>query len=192
MKKLTIFLCVLALGVNIAQAQSNPANPHVTLHTSMGDIRIELYKDHAPGTVENFLLYAQDGFFDGTIFHRVISHFMIQGGGFEMPEGATTMQRKPTRQQIQNEATNGLTNDRGTIAMARTTDPHSATAQFFINVEHNANLNHTGTTSSEAWGYAVFGKVVSGMDVVDNIRFVQTGSRDVPLETVTIISAEIH
>jgi peptidyl-prolyl cis-trans isomerase B (cyclophilin B) len=142
--------------------------------------------------VENFLQYAQDGFYDGTIFHRVISHFMIQGGGFEMPEGSGGMKKKSAREPIQNEATNGLTNQRGTLAMARTVDPHSATAQFFINVELNGNLNHTGTTDSRAWGYAVFGKVISGLDVVDDIRLVPTSSGDVPLDPITIVSVEIH
>ncbi len=192
MNKLITFLCATVLASSLAQAQSNPANPQVTLHTSKGDIRVELFKDKAPLSVENFLQYAQDGFYDGTIFHRVISHFMIQGGGFEMPEGSSGMKKKSTREPIQNEATNGLTNQRGTLAMARTVDPHSATAQFFINVESNGNLNHTGTTDSRAWGYAVFGKVTSGLEVVDDIRLVTTSSGDVPLETITIVSVEIH
>lgn len=192
MNKLITFLCGVVLASGLAQAQSNPANPQVTLHTSKGDIGVELFKDKAPLSVENFLQYAQDGFYDGTIFHRVISHFMIQGGGFEIPEGSSDMRKKPTREPIQNEATNGLTNQRGTLAMARTVDPHSATAQFFINVELNGNLNHTSTTDSRAWGYAVFGKVTSGMDVVDDIRLVPTSSGDVPLEPITIVSVEVH
>jgi cyclophilin family peptidyl-prolyl cis-trans isomerase len=185
-KLLNLFYCtVLASGA--VQAQSNPANPHVTLHTSKGDIRVELYRDQAPASVANFLQYAGDGHYDDTIFHRVISHFMIQGGGY-----TATMQNKPNREPIENEATNGLKNVRGTLAMARTTNPHSATSQFFINVEVNVNLDHTAPTDSRSWGYAVFGKVVSGMDVVDDIRFEPTNARDIPLETVTIESVEIH
>lgn len=187
MNKLFISLCCILLSSGIAQAQSNPANPHITLHTNKGDIRVELYKDQAPLSVANFLQYASDGFYDGTIFHRVISHFMIQGGGY-----TATMQNKPTSESIQNEATNGLKNLRGTLAMARTTNPHSATSQFFINVEANVNLDHTAPTDSRSWGYAVFGKVVTGLDVVDDIRFVPTNARDIPLETVTIESVEIH
>ena len=187
MKNLFYFLCCIVVTSGFAQAQSNPANPHVTLHTSKGDIRVELYKDQSPLSVENFLQYARDGFYDSTIFHRVISHFMIQGGGY-----TANMQNKPNREPIQNEARNGLKNQRGTLAMARTTNPHSATSQFFINVEVNVNLDHTAPTDSRAWGYAVFGKVVSGLDVVDDIRFVPTNARDVPLEAVTIESVEIH
>jgi len=186
MKKLLKFILCLALGSGAALAQHG-ANPEVTLHTNMGDIRLELYPDKAPATVENFLQYARDGFYDGTVFHRVISHFMIQGGGF-----SADGERKATREPIQNEADNGLSNQRGTIAMARTMDPHSATAQFFINVEPNGNLDHTGKTDSRAWGYAVFGKVVEGMDVADQIRVVPTGPRDAPLEPVIIESVEIH
>ena len=157
----------------------------ITLKTNHGDIVIELDKENAPVTCENFLQYVQDGFFDGTIFHRVIGNFMIQGGGF-LPG----MTQKPTRDTIENEAKNGLSNLNGTIAMARTTDPHSATAQFFINVEPNINLNHVDT--SRNWGYAVFGKVIEGMEVVDDIRLVPTNTRDMPLETITIESVEIH
>ncbi len=192
MNKLIKILSCVVFASGIAQAQSNPANPQVTLHTSKGDVRVELFQDKAPLSVENFLQYAQDGFYDGTIFHRVISHFMIQGGGFTINPQSNGMQKKATREPIPNEATNGLSNQRGTLAMARTTDPHSATAQFFINVELNMNLNHTAPTDSRSWGYAVFGKVVSGMEVVDEIRLVQTSGRDVPLETITINSVEIH
>lgn len=187
MKKFVILLCCTVLLSGAAFAQTSGGNPQVTIHTSGGDIRVELYPDKAPLSVENFLKYARDGYYDGTIFHRVISHFMIQGGGF-----TADMQRKPTREPIQNEAANGLSNKRGTLAMARTTDPHSATAQFFINVELNVNLDHTGTESSRAWGYAVFGEVVEGLEVVDDIRFVATDNRDRPLETVTINSVEVH
>ena len=166
------------------------ANPQVELKTTMGNIVIDLYPENAPKTVENFLQYVKDGFYDGTIFHRVISHFMIQGGGF-----TPDMEKKPTGEPIPNEADNGLSNKRGTIAMARTNDPHSATAQFFINVQDNMNLDHTGQSHSAAWGYAVFGRVTSGMEVVDEIRFVQTGRvgsySDVPVEPVVIERVEI-
>jgi len=159
-------------------------SPQVILHTNQGDILVELDAAKAPNTVKNFIDYAQDGFYDGTIFHRVISSFMIQGGGFD-----ATMQQKTTRAPVQNEADNGLKNARYTIAMARTNDPHSATAQFFINVSDNDFLNHTAPTAN-GWGYAVFGKVVEGMDVVDKIKGVKTGNRgfhqDIPLEAVII------
>jgi cyclophilin family peptidyl-prolyl cis-trans isomerase len=184
--QLTLLL-VLSTGLASAQEGSGGGNPKVTLHTNKGEIQIELYRDQAPVTVENFLQYARDGFYDGTIFHRVISHFMIQGGGFTV-DG----QRKPTREPIENEADNGLKNLRGTVAMARTTEPHSATAQFFINVELNPNLDNKGTANSRDWGYAVFGHVIDGMDVVDDIRFVPTDNRDWPLEPVIIESVEIQ
>ena len=161
-------------------------NPVVVMKTSEGTIRIELWADKAPKTVENFLKYADDKFYDGTIFHRVISSFMIQGGGF-----TPDMKQKPTRATIRNEAKAELKNDRGTIAMARTSDVHSATAQFFINVKNNGSLNHRGK-SARAFGYAVFGKVVDGMDVVDKIRAVKTTSvghfGDVPAKPVVIES----
>lgn len=166
-------------------------NPQATLHTSRGDIRIELFADKAPASVENFLAYAREGFYDGTIFHRVIDSFMIQGGGM-----TADLQPKPTREPIANEATNGLSNLRGTVAMARTGDPQSATSQFFINVEANPGLDHTGTGNSRTWGYAVFGRVIAGMEVVDDIRFVETGRvgpmADVPVEPVVIESVEVH
>lgn len=156
----------------------------ITIETSMGTIKIELDADKAPVTVENFISYVNDGFFDETIFHRVIPNFMIQGGGFR-----NGMVQKQTNEQIKNEADNGLSNDRGTIAMARTNDPHSATAQFFINLKDNGFLNHT-SPSPEGWGYCVFGKVTEGMDVIDNIAGVSTGNEaghaDVPLEAVTM------
>lgn len=161
----------------------------VKLHTTMGDITLELDSEKAPKTVENFLQYVKDGFFDGTIFHRVIDGFMIQGGGFE-PD----MTQKATRGMIQNEAANGLKNDAYTVAMARTPNPHSATAQFFINVSNNSFLNHTAPTP-QGFGYAVFGKVVEGKEVVDAIKKVRTGSRaghqDVPLEDIMITKAEV-
>ena len=161
----------------------------VKLQTTMGDITLELDSEKAPKTVENFLQYVKDGFFDGTIFHRVIDGFMIQGGGFE-PD----MTQKTTRGMIENEASNGLKNDAYTVAMARTPNPHSATAQFFINVSNNSFLNHSSPTP-QGFGYAVFGKVVEGKEVVDAIKKVRTGSRaghqDVPLEDIVITKAEI-
>ncbi len=162
-------------------------SPTVALDTNHGRIVLELDADKAPKTVENFLQYVRSGFYDGTIFHRVIPDFMIQGGGF-----ATDMRQKPTKAPIQNEADNRVLNDRGTIAMARTNDPHSATAQFFINLKDNTFLNHTGK-NPQGWGYAAFGKVVEGTDVVDRIARVRTGSRggheNVPTEPVVIEKA---
>ena len=157
--------------------------------TNHGNIDIELDFDKAPATAANFEQYAKDGFYNGTIFHRVIPGFMIQGGGM-----ASGMKEKDTREPIANEADNGLKNARGTIAMARTSDPHSASAQFFINLVDNHFLNHTSKTTA-GWGYAVFGKVVAGMDIVDKIATVKTGRsgmhRDVPLEEVAIEKTEI-
>ena len=161
----------------------------VKLHTNHGIITLELDAEKAPVTVANFLAYVESGHYDNTVFHRVIDGFMIQGGGFE-----PGMNQKPTGEQIKNEADNGLKNDRGTIAMARTQAPHSATAQFFINVADNAFLNHTAP-DLQGWGYCVFGKVSEGMDVVDAIRKVKTGSsgfhQDVPKEDVIIERAEV-
>ena len=163
--------------------------PRVRLVTSLGEIVVELDAEKAPRSTENFLAYAKDGFYDGTLFHRVISTFMIQGGGFDRD-----FNRKQTRPPIPNEAQNGLSNLRGTIAMARTRDPDSATAQFFINVVDNRNLDHTAPTQ-RGWGYAVFGRVVAGMEVVDAIRAVPTGRQgrysDVPVEPVVIESARV-
>jgi len=159
----------------------------VLLTTNHGQITLELDTDKAPKTVENFLNYVKSGHYDGTIFHRVIDGFMIQGGGF-----SPDMRQKPTEDPVENEANNGLTNDRYTIAMARTSDPHSASAQFFINVNDNDFLNFPG---SDGWGYCVFGKVTSGTEVVDTIGKVETGRRsmfsDVPTEDVVIEKAEI-
>ena len=161
----------------------------VKLHTTLGTIVLELDAAKAPETVKNFLAYVEAGHYDNTVFHRVIDGFMIQGGGFE-----PGMNQKPTNAPIQNEAANGLKNDRYTVAMARTGDPHSATAQFFINVKDNAFLNHTAP-SGQGWGYCVFGKVVEGMDVVDKIKGVKTGSKgfhqDVPADDVLIQKAEV-
>ena len=162
----------------------------VTIKTSVGDIQLELNDEKAPITVENFKAIASSGYYEGTIFHRVINGFMIQGGGLTADMNNKSSGTGP----IQNEANNGLPNDRGTIAMARTMDPHSATSQFFINHKDNAFLNHTGETS-QGWGYAVFGIVTEGMDVVDQIAEVSTGSsgayQDVPEEVITIESVTI-
>jgi peptidyl-prolyl cis-trans isomerase B (cyclophilin B) len=156
----------------------------ITLHTNHGDIVIELDFDKAPKTAANFKQYAEEGFYEGTIFHRVIDGFMIQGGGM-----TEDLEQKKTRAPIENEADNGLKNTVGTLAMARTNDPHSATAQFFINVKDNSFLNHSGK-NSQGWGYCVFGKVTDGMDVVNKIKGVKTGNKghyqDVPAEAVII------
>lgn len=159
----------------------------VILNTNHGQITIELNAEKAPKTVENFLTYVKSGHYDGTIFHRVIDGFMIQGGGF-----TPDMRQKPAENTVENEANNGLTNDQYTVAMARTSDPHSAGAQFFINVKDNDFLNYPG---SDGWGYCVFGKVTAGTDVVDKIGVIETGRRsmfsDVPVEDVVIEKAEI-
>jgi peptidyl-prolyl cis-trans isomerase B (cyclophilin B) len=161
----------------------------IRLHTNFGVIEIELDAEKAPETTANFIQYVREGHYDNTVFHRVIDGFMIQGGGFE-----PGMKQKPTRPPVQNEANNGLWNDTYTIAMARTSAPHSASAQFFINVADNDFLNHSSPTP-QGWGYCVFGRVTAGTDVVDRIRKVKTGSRgmhqDVPLEDVLIEKAEV-
>jgi len=161
----------------------------VILHTNFGNITLELDKAKAPITVENFVQYVKKGHYDGTIFHRVISNFMIQGGGFD-----ADMNQKPTDAPIKNEANNGLKNTVGTIAMARTSDPHSASTQFFINVKDSSFLDFT-SESQQGWGYAVFGKVTEGMDVVEKIKVVKTGRsgghQDVPVEPVIIEKAEV-
>jgi peptidyl-prolyl cis-trans isomerase B (cyclophilin B) len=158
----------------------------IKISTTFGDITVELTADKAPITVANFLEYVREGLYDGTIFHRVIDNFMIQGGGFD-----TSMQQRPTKAAIENEADNGLRNEFGTLAMARTMEPHSATSQFFINVSNNEFLNHSGK-NMQGWGYAVFGKVIDGTEVLDKIRAVPTTSRnghqDVPVDTVIIES----
>jgi len=191
MKQLFSMLAVLMLNLPVAHAQSDtppdPDNPQVTIHTNRGDIRLELFPKAAPVSVKNFLQYVNDGFYSDTIFHRIISYFMIQGGGM-----TADLTKKPTRDPIINEADNGLKNKRGTIAMARTNEINSATSQFFINVEVNGILNHKSTANSREWGYAVFGRVIDGMDVVDDIRFVPTGPNDVPTEVVLIESIEVH
>jgi len=161
----------------------------IELHTNHGVIKIELDAAKAPKTVENFIRYVESGHYDNTVFHRVIDGFMIQGGGFE-----PGMKQKPTDAPVDNEANNGLKNVKGSVAMARTNDPHSATAQFFINVGDNDFLNHTAPTP-QGWGYCVFGKVVEGLDVVDAIRKVKTGSKgfhqDVPVDDVIIEKAVV-
>ncbi len=183
-------LMMLALIMVIGTpARAQRSNPVVRLETSLGEITLELYPDKAPATVANFLQYVREGLYDGTIFHRVISGFMIQGGGLD-----ANLNPKPNRAPIQNEADNGLTNQPYTVAMARTSDPHSATSQFFINVADNKFLNHTAKTS-QGWGYAVFGQVVQGRQVVDQIKAVSTGDRggfqNVPLTPVVIVKATV-
>jgi len=186
-KKIFGILLILTCLAGSAFAQeTGQSNPQVVMQTSKGDIVLELYLDKAPRTVQNFMRYVDNGFYHGTIFHRVIDGFMIQGGGF-----STDMVKKATQTPIQNEADNGIGNDRGTIAMARTSNPHSATAQFFINTVDNAFLNFKSQTPS-GWGYAVFGKVIKGLDVVDAISKVKTGVqgrfRDVPKSPIEIVA----
>ncbi len=184
--KRSIVGLVLALVCLGGSLNAQTANPQVALNTSKGRIVLELAAEKAPVTVANFLSYVDDGFFSDTIFHRVIKNFMIQGGGF-----TANLEKKATQAPIENEAANGLKNDRGTIAMARTGDPHSATAQFFINTVDNAALDYPG---SDGWGYAVFGRVIEGLDVVDAIAGVATGLSggmgNVPREAVVIESIE--
>ena len=185
MKPFSTRILMLAAGLILSTAAV--AAPSVEMQTSMGKIVIELDSEKAPVTVKNFLQYAKDGFYNGTVFHRVMDGFMIQGGGF-----TKDMDQKTPDKPIANEAKNGLKNDRGTIAMARTQDPHSATAQFFINHKDNAMLDYP---SRDGWGYAVFGKVTKGMDIVDKIAKVPTGNRsghqNVPIEPVVIQSITI-
>lgn len=189
MKQMLIVIVAIAVLSGTSFGQENASTlPRVKMETSKGNIILELDSGKAPQTVKNFLAYVDSGFFNATIFHRVIPGFMIQGGGFTQD-----MNRKPTLAPIKNEANNGLKNNRGTIAMARTQDPHSATAQFFINTVDNTFLNYKSSTMS-GWGYAVFGKVVEGIEVVDAISKVKTGMkgryRDVPQTPVVIISAK--
>jgi len=190
MRYLLTTITALVLLISTANAADNFASKYVKLETSEGNIVLELDITRAPHSVLNFMNYVRSGFYDGTVFHRVISNFMIQGGGFD-----SRLQRKKTNAPVINEADNGLKNTRGTIAMARTNDPHSATAQFFINVVDSPFLDHKNKTP-RGWGYAVFGKVVEGMDVVDKIRYTRTGPggpfrSDVPVKTVTINKASI-
>ena len=189
---LLILVSSCAENNNVAEVeqQKEKVMTEVIIKTSLGDINLELNNEKAPITVENFKSIAESGYYEGTIFHRVINGFMIQGGGLNADMSNKSSGTSP----IQNEANNGLSNDRGTIAMARTMDPHSATSQFFINHKDNGFLNHTGETS-QGWGYAVFGVVTDGMDVVDQIAEVATGSsgayQDVPQEVITIESVVI-
>lgn len=197
--KLITSYFVIALLINSCTNQTNEASVSqnkegdmttIIINTSHGDIKLELNKEKAPITTENFVAIAKSGYYEGTIFHRVINGFMIQGGGLN----ADMTNKSSGTAPIQNEANNGLPNDRGTVAMARTMDPHSATSQFFINHKDNSFLNHTGE-NPQGWGYAVFGKVTEGMDVVDKIADVATGSsgghQDVPVDLITIESVTV-
>ncbi|MCH9611361.1 MAG: peptidyl-prolyl cis-trans isomerase [Chlamydiae bacterium] len=194
MKTIRFLLCLfLVTAFSILTANSTGsqmANPKVTIHTNLGEIEVELFQAKAPDTVSNFLEYAKAGHYNGTIFHRVIDGFMIQGGGF-----AADFQEKKTRAPIRNEADNRVSNKRGTIAMARTSDIHSATAQFFINVADNNFLDFRNPTV-QGFGYCVFGEVTSGMDVVDKIKKAKTGDKkghsDVPLQSISIVEVTVH
>ncbi|GJL75318.1 peptidylprolyl isomerase [Nitrosomonas sp.] len=187
------FLITVSVLFIFCNATSHAANPQVLIKTNQGTVTLELYPEKAPKTVENFLHYVEDGFYKNTIFHRVIPNFMIQGGGFD-----TSFNQKPTRAPVENEANNGLKNEVGTIAMARTSDPHSATAQFFINVANNAFLNFTAP-HPRGYGYTVFGKVIDGMEIVHQIAKTPTGSGgpfpgDVPrnmiiIEDISVLSS---
>lgn len=186
LKKIILSLSLLTLSLSVSASN----NPTVRMVTNKGNIEIVLNAEKAPESVDNFLKYTKNNYYNGTIFHRVIKGFMIQGGGF-----TKDLQRKKTSAPIPNEADNGLKNDRGTIAMARTNDPQSATAQFFINTANNNSLNHTGK-SMRGWGYAVFGKVTKGLDIVDSIENTKTGARgmfpsDVPMSDIIIEKVEI-
>ena len=194
MNRMTFVLAALLSLATVSVHAEEKKNPVVTVETSLGNFDIELYADKAPETVKNFLAYTKDKFFDGTVFHRVMDNFMIQGGGF-----TPDLKQKPTKGTIKNEADNGLKNDVGTIAMARLPDPHSASAEWFINVVDNDFLNHKNKTPN-GWGYCVFGKVINGMDVVFRIKGVKTTTKmgeiqgqkismeNVPVDTVTIVS----
>jgi peptidyl-prolyl cis-trans isomerase B (cyclophilin B) len=183
----TLFALLLCSAMQPSYSSTQGKKNMVKLHTNQGVITLKLDAEKAPVTVKNFLEYVNNGFYDGTVFHRVIDNFMIQGGGFE-----AGMKQKPTNAPIKNEAANGLKNDIYTIAMARTSDPHSATAQFFINTRDNFFLDYPG---QDGWGYCVFGKVVEGKEIVDKIGKVKTGTkaghRDVPVEDVIITKAEV-
>jgi peptidyl-prolyl cis-trans isomerase B (cyclophilin B) len=190
MSPLAVLLAAaLFAGEGAGAPKPSPSRPRVKLETSLGTIVVELDAERAPKTVENFLGYVRSGHYDGTIFHRVIRNFMVQGGGFD-----AQMRQKSTGKPIENEAANGLKNERGTLAMARTNDPHSASAQFFVNTVDNKFLDHTAKTQ-QGWGYAVFGRVVEGMSVVDAIEAVKTTTRaphgDVPVEPVVIRRATV-
>ena len=190
-KRLFVMIAIILIGVCTMNNLEANENVNVKIITNKGTIELELYADKAPITVENFVKYANDGFFNGTVFHRVINNFMIQGGGFTIEGDHKT----DTYEQIQNEADNKLSNEVGTIAMARTNNPHSATSQFFINVKDNSFLDHTD--KKRGWGYCVFGKVTKGMDIVDAIKVVpthvnpKTGMPDWPVEEIIIESIEV-
>ena len=195
MKRIVVWIgmALLAAGLGslaLATEEQSEENPVVVMKTNLGAIEIELYPDKAPVTVENFLRYAKEGYYDGTVFHRVIKGFMVQGGGFD-----ADLKQKKTHEPVKNEADNGLGNEPGTIAMARTSDPHSATAQFFINTVNNKSLNFR-SKDTRGWGYTVFGKVISGMEVLQAIENTPTGAKapfptDVPKETVLIESVTL-
>ena len=184
-KHFALALAGALLAAATLKGETPVKNPTVVMKTSLGSVTIELYPDKAPETVKNFLQYVNDKFYDGTIFHRVISNFMIQGGGMDV-----TNSKKPTRAPIKNEAANKLKNEIGTVAMARTNEPNSATAQFFINVKDNGFLNYQDS-SPQGIGYCVFGKVTAGMDVVEKIKAVPTGPQDVPKTQVVIESIRV-
>ena len=191
LKNTLVLMFALTIFCSSSAVMAEDTNPRVRMSTTAGDIVLELNAAQAPNSVKNFMTYVNDGFYNGTIFHRVISNFMILGGGF-----TKDFKKKPTHAPIKNEADNGLQNNRGSIAMARTGDPHSATGQFFINVVDNHFLDHRSKTS-RGWGYAVFGKVIEGMDVVDKIRKEKTKSggpfpKDVPQNTVEIKSVVLE
>ena len=187
MKLVDLWKPLVVLSAAAASPGALAADPQVDLRTNVGTMRVELYPEKAPKTVENFLKYVRDGHYDGTVFHRVIPGFMIQGGGF-----TSDMKQKPTRPPVPIESKNGLKNDVGTLAMARTSDPNSATAQFFININNNSFLNYPGQDGN---GYTVFGKVIDGMDVVNKIAAVPTGNKgphqNVPNQPVVIESAKV-
>lgn len=194
MKTFYILFCIVFLCACNKETPSQPgnkvANPIITIRTNLGDIEVELLQNKAPETVQNFLQYAKDGHYTGTIFHRVIDGFMIQGGGY-----TADFKEKKTRSPVRNEADNRVSNKRGTLAMARTSDIHSATGQFFINVADNDFLNYRNPTPS-GFGYCVFGEVTKGMDIVDKIKKVKTGSekghQDVPLQSIKILEVLVH
>jgi peptidyl-prolyl cis-trans isomerase B (cyclophilin B) len=188
--KTAIMAALLFSTVTYATDETKMSMTTIKFTTNQGDIVLELDGEKAPNTVKNFVAYVEDGFYEGTIFHRIIPNFMAQGGGF-----TSDFKQKKTQNPVDNEADNGLKNDRGTVAMARTNDPHSATGQFFINLSDNGFLNHSSKTS-QGWGYAVFGKVTEGMDVIDTMAAIPTGSggmfpTDVPQEEVIIEKAEV-
>jgi cyclophilin family peptidyl-prolyl cis-trans isomerase len=184
-RNLALALAAAFLATATLKGETPVKNPSVVMKTSLGSVTMELYPDKAPESVKNFLQYVNDKFYDGTIFHRVISNFMIQGGGFE-----ASMKQKPTRAPVKNEAANKLKNEIGTVAMARTSEPNSATAQFFVNVKDNGFLDYRDS-SPQGIGYCVFGKVTAGMDVVEKIKAVPTGAQDIPKTQVVIESIRV-